>query len=60
MAQIKITQKKSAIGRTLRQKRTVKALGLKRINDSIIHNDTPAVKGMINKVRHLIEIEEAE
>lgn len=46
------------IGRPLKQKRTVEALGIKRLNHSVIHNDTPQIRGMINKVGHLIEVEE--
>jgi len=58
MAKIKVTQKKSVIGRPLTQKRTVRALGLKRINDVAIHKDMPEIRGMINKVRHLVNFEE--
>lgn len=60
MAKLKITQKKSVIGRPLNQKRTVRALGLKRINDSAVHKDKPEIKGMINKVKHLVEVEEVK
>ncbi|HDZ86195.1 hypothetical protein LCGC14_1630100 [marine sediment metagenome] len=60
MAKIKVVQKKSVIGRPLDQKRTVRALGLKRINDSVVHEDKPEIRGMINKVKHLIELEETK
>lgn len=60
MAKIKVVQKKSVIGRPLDQKRTVRALGLKRINDSVVHQDKPEIRGMINKVKHLIEFEETK
>lgn len=60
MAKIKVVQKKSVIGRPLDQKRTVRALGLKRINDSVVHEDKPEIRGMINKVKHLIDFEETK
>ena len=59
MAKVKITQVKSLIDRPKRQKETVKALGLKRINDTVVKEVTPQITGMINKVAHLIEVEEA-
>ena len=55
---LRITQIKSVIGTPEDQKRTVRALGLKRINDSVEHDDTPAVRGMAFKVKHLINVEE--
>ncbi len=57
---MKITQKKSVIGSKESHKRTIRALGLKRIRDEKVHGDTPQIRGMINKVRHLVEIEEVE
>lgn len=59
MAKVKITQVKSLIDRPKRQKDTVKALGLKKINDSVVKDVTPQIEGMINKVAHLIRVEEA-
>ena len=59
MAKVKITQVKSLIDRPKRQKETVKALGLKTINDTVVKEVTPQITGMINKVAHLIEVEEA-
>ena len=59
MAKVKITQVKSLIDRPKRQKDTVKALGLKKINDSVVKEVTPQIQGMINKVAHLVEVEEA-
>ncbi|MFY0674551.1 MAG: 50S ribosomal protein L30 [Bacteroidia bacterium] len=59
MAKLKITQTRSLIGRTSRQKRTVEALGLKKINHSVVKEDGPALQGMINQVSHLINVEEA-
>ena len=55
---LKVTQIKSTIGTPQDQKATVKALGLKRINDSVEQVDTPAVRGMIFKVKHLVTVEE--
>lgn len=57
MAKVKITKVKSAINRTLRQKRTLEALGLKKIGQVVEHDDTPNILGMINKVKHLVSIE---
>jgi len=58
MNKIKVTQVRSIIGRDETQKRTIQALGLGKINRSRVHNDTPAIRGMINKVRHLVMVEE--
>ncbi len=55
---IKITQKKSVIGFPEDQRRTVRALGLKRINDSVEQEDTDVIRGMVFKVKHLVEVEE--
>jgi large subunit ribosomal protein L30 len=60
MSALKITQTKSVIGSLGKHKRTVRALGLKRIRDSRVHGDTPQVRGMIHKVRHLVKVEEVE
>jgi large subunit ribosomal protein L30 len=57
MAKIKITKVKSAINRTPRQKRTLEALGLKKIGQVVEHEDTPNILGMVNKVKHLVSIE---
>lgn len=57
--QVKLTLVHSPIGYTVRQKETVRALGLRRMNYSVTHEDTPALRGMINKVSHLLKIEEA-
>jgi large subunit ribosomal protein L30 len=59
MAKVKITQVKSVIDRPQRQKDTVKALGLKKMNDSVVKELTPQIKGMIAKVAHLVVTEEA-
>lgn len=60
MATLRITYSKSAIGYTERQKATVKALGFKRLYQTIEHEDTPAIRGMINRISHLLTVEEVE
>jgi len=60
MAKIKVKKVKSAINRTLSQKRTLEALGLKRIGQVAEHDDTPNILGMINKVQHLVSVEETK
>lgn len=57
MAKVKITQVKSTIDRTERQKATVKALGLRKINHSVEVELTPQIDGMIKKVSHLVKVE---
>ena len=54
---IKITLVKSSIGFPKDQKRTVLALGLRRMNQTVEHNDTPVIRGMVNKVIHLLKVE---
>ena len=58
MAKIKITQIKSRIGSSKRQKATLDSLGLRRMNQTVERDDSPVVKGMIEKVRHLVRIEQ--
>lgn len=55
MAKISITWKRSAIGRPPRQGRTIKALGLRKLHQTVVHEDTPQLRGMINAVLHLVE-----
>ena len=57
MAKIKVTQTKSKIGSSARQKRTLEALGIKKMHQTVEHEDTPQVLGMITKVRHLVIVE---
>ena len=57
---LKVTQTKSVIGAKGEHKRTVRALGLKRIRHERVHEDTPQIRGMIHKVRHLVSVEEVE
>ena len=59
MAKLCITWVKSGIGYEEDQKRTLKALGFHRLNQSVTHDDSMAIRGMINKVRHLVKVEEA-
>ena len=59
MAKIKITQIKSRINCHAVQKRTLDALGLKKMNHSVVKEDTPSVIGMVNKVRHLVQVTNA-
>jgi len=56
MAKIKVKQIRSTIDRPWRQKRIIEALGLGRINKVKEHNDTPQIRGMIDKVKHLVEV----
>lgn len=58
MSPLRVTQRKSVIDSKETHKRTVKALGLKRIRDSRVHQDTPQIRGMVHKVRHLVSVEE--
>ncbi len=58
MAKIKITQVKSIIDRSKRQKDTIKALGLRKMNHSVEKEATPQILGMVKKVAHLIKVEE--
>lgn len=53
-----ITWKKSAIGFASDQGATITALGLHRLNETVEHEDTPVIRGMVNKVRHLVEVNE--
>lgn len=59
MAQIKITQIKSRINCPAVQKRTLDALGLKKMNHTVVKEDTPSVMGMVTKVHHLVIVEKA-
>ena len=58
MAKIRGTWVKSSIGKEGSQRRTIRSLGLHRLNHSVVHEDTLSVRGMINKVRHLVKVEE--
>jgi large subunit ribosomal protein L30 len=58
MSKLRITLVKSGIGYEKSQKRTLKSLGFHRLNQSVVHEDCNAIRGMINKVRHLVKVEE--
>jgi large subunit ribosomal protein L30 len=58
VAKLKITWIKSDIGYAEDQKRTIQSLGLKKLNQSVVHDDTMALRGMVVKVRHLVKVEE--
>jgi large subunit ribosomal protein L30 len=58
-AKLKITWIKSQIASPESQRRTLVSLGLRRLNQSVVHDDSQALRGMINKVRHLVKVEEA-
>jgi ribosomal protein L30, bacterial/organelle len=60
VSKLKVTQRRSVIDRPKDQKSTVRRLGLHRINDSVIKEDRPDIRGMIAKVRHLVDVEEVE
>ncbi len=60
MSRLRITWTKSGIGYARRQKATIRALGLKRLRHSVEHDDTPTIRGMAHKVRHLVTVEEVE
>ena len=60
MSKLKVTWKKSAIGRPDIQARTIKALGLHRLGEAVLHDDTPQIRGMINSVIHLVEWTQSE
>ena len=58
MSRLRITWVKSGIGYEASQKRTLAALGFHRLNQSVVHEDSNSIRGMINKVRHLVKVEE--
>jgi large subunit ribosomal protein L30 len=60
MAKLQVTYVKSAIGYDQRQKDTIKALGLRRLNQTVEHDDTAVIRGMINKVSHLVAVEKVK
>ncbi len=57
MAKLRITWKKSSIGYSADQKDTIRGLGLRRLNQSVERQDSPAIRGMVNKIKHLVEVE---
>ncbi len=59
MAKIKVTQTKSAIGRLPKHRATLVGLGLRKINHTVVLEDTPCTRGMVNKVSYMVKVEEA-
>ncbi len=57
---LRVTYVKSSIGYSIRQKATIQSLGLRKLNQSVIHNDNPVVRGMLAKVSHLVRVEEVQ
>mgnify|MGYP001285322399 CR=1 FL=1 len=57
---LEITLTRSVIGRPKDQRLTVRTLGLKKTNQTVVHNDNPAIRGMINKVAHLVKVNEID
>jgi large subunit ribosomal protein L30 len=58
MARLKVTYVRSVIGQKPDQERTVQALGLRRLHQTVEHEDSPQLRGMVHKVRHLVKVEE--
>ena len=57
---IRITYQKSVIGQNKKQQGTIKALGLRKLNQTVEHDDTAVIRGMVSKVSHLVTVEEVE
>ena len=60
MAKLRVTYTKSSIGYNVRQKATVRSLGLSKLNQTVIHDDNAVIRGMIRKISHLLTVEEVE
>jgi large subunit ribosomal protein L30 len=60
MGRLKVTQIRSVIGTKQNQRNTLRSLGLKRINDVVVKEDRPEIRGMVNTVTHLVQVEEVE
>jgi large subunit ribosomal protein L30 len=60
MAKLKVTQVRSKIGTKQNHRETLRSLGLKRINDTVIKEDRPEIRGMVHTVRHLVTVEEVD
>jgi large subunit ribosomal protein L30 len=58
--QLEVTYTRSSIGQSQRQRRTVEALGLRKLNDRVLHDDTPTIRGMVHAVQHLVTCVEME
>ncbi len=57
---LRITYRKSMIGQNKKQRATIKALGLRKLNQTVEHDDNAVIRGMVNKVKHLVTVEEVE
>jgi large subunit ribosomal protein L30 len=57
---LRITYRKSSIGQKKNQKATIRALGLRKLNQTVEHDDNSVIRGMVNKVKHLVTVEEVE
>jgi len=60
MPKLKITQTRSVIDSPKRQRLTMVALGIRRMHQTVVHDDTPQIRGMIGKVKHLVEVDSSE
>lgn len=60
MAKLQITLVRSLIGRDEKQRATVNTLGLRKTNQSVVHQDSPAIRGMVEKVKHLVQVQEID
>jgi len=60
VAKLQITLKRSLIGRPEDQRVTVRTLGLRKLHQTVVHDDNPAIRGMVNKVIHLVDVKEVE
>ncbi|MEF2248212.1 MULTISPECIES: 50S ribosomal protein L30 [unclassified Paenibacillus] len=60
MAKLQITLVRSLIGRNEKQRATVESLGLRKLHQSVVKNDSPAIRGMINHVSHMVKVEEVQ
>ena len=60
MSQLKITWTRSCIGRPRNQREIIRSLGLRHLQDTVVHHDSPTIRGMVNKVGHLLRVEEVE
>jgi len=57
---LKVTQIRSTIGRLTVQKKTMRALGIKKMHQTVMHDDMPSIRGMINRVKHLVVVQEID
>jgi large subunit ribosomal protein L30 len=60
MSKLKVTQVRSAVDRGSKQRGTIRALGLKRLGHSVVHDDRPEIRGMVRSVAHLVTVEEVD